>query len=367
MKKFSSFGWDERLELQDFAFLAHRFKEPLSGYLAGQRRGGQRVTHLEDAWCEIFGCKHAVAVNSATSGLMAASFAVGLEAGDKFVCSPMTMSATAAAPMFTGAMPVFHDVEDETFGLVCGPMPEETKAIFSTNLFGHPAPLGRNEWDKTCKVFLIEDNAQSPFAMAHGRYCGTMGHIGVWSLNIHKPIQCGEGGMVTTDDDELARKLRSFINHGENVGDRIGLNLRMPELCAAVALAQLQRGPQITEGRIEQAETLLYHIGDIPGLRRPVERRGVRNVFYTIPFLVEQNRAHFVSDVVLDADIPLVVGYVPPLYRLPAFAACKASCPVAEDLHDRRLFYFENCAWDLDKADMIRIGDAFKRAAEKWL
>ena len=376
---FDSIGPREQSKLVGASF------GPLSGYLAGKERGGREVCALEDAWAETFKVKHAIACNSATSGLMAAAFAVGLKAGDEFVCPAMTMSATCAAPMFTGATPHFVDVEDETFGLICGPMPDTTKAIFSTNLFGHPSPLGRNEWDKNCGVYLIEDNSQSPFAMAHDRYAGTMGHIGVFSLNVHKPIQCGEGGVIVTDDDDLAARMRAFINHGEHVSDRIGLNLRMPEVCAAIAQVQLRRGEEIIQGRIDQATAILAAIGDIPGIRMPIVRKGCRHVYYTIPFLLSDEmrpgtansdvncmfptarvRAAFCAALRAEG-VPIIEGYVPPLYRMPAFERFARPCPLAEDLHDRRLFYFENCAHDVTLAQTEQIGAAFRKAAEMVL
>ena len=362
IKPFNSIGGRERGAAE---FTMHF---PLSGYLAGRERGGTYVRALEDAWCETFFVKHAIAVNSATSGLLAAAFAVDLKSGDRFVCPAMTMSATAAAPMFTGATPLFQDVSDDDFGLKCSAMPDNTRAIFTTNLFGHPSGLGRLPWDSggIDPVYLIEDNAQSPFAMAYGRHAGTMGDIGVWSLNIHKPIQCGEGGVCTTDDDELAARMRAFINHGEHVSDRIGLNLRMPEVCAAIALVQLRRGKEIIAGRAEQAEAIIAAIGDIPGLRPPVVHEGCSHVYYAIPFLVEKNRAEFCA-ALRDEGVPIVEGYVEPLYRMPAFKQFARPCPVAEDLHDRRLLYFENCAWDLTPEQIRQVGEAFKKAAEKWL
>lgn len=190
----------------------------LSGYLAGQLRGGELVRMLEDKWAERFGVKHAIACNSATSGLMAAAFAVGLKRGDQFLCPAMTMSATVAAPMFTGATPHFCDVTDDDFGLDV-PVPIDNrrhKAIFITNLFGHPARLTMWRYIALDNgIPLVEDNSQSPFAMENGRYAGTFGDIGVWSLNCHKHLQTGEGGICTTDDGRLALRMRRFINHGE--------------------------------------------------------------------------------------------------------------------------------------------------------
>jgi len=278
----------------------------------------------------------------------------------------MTMSATVAAPMFTGAEPHFVDVIDEDFAISGIPFPPP-KATFVTNLFGLPAKLRQlREICDDYGTYLIEDNSQSPFAWEGEKFAGTVGHIGVFSLNVHKPIQCGEGGVIVTDDDDLATKLRGFINHGEAFGQRFGLNLRMPEVCAAIALVQLRRGEEIIQGRIDQATAILAAIGDIPGIRPPIVRKGCRHVYYTIPFLIEDRRAEFCS-ALRAAGVPIVEGYVPPLYRMPAFARFARPCPVAEDLHDRRLFYFENCAHDVTLAQAEQIGAAFRKAAEHVL
>lgn len=356
----------------DVAAAVQAMGDPLSGYLAGKERGGKWVCMLEDAWAETFQVKHAIACNSNTSGLMAAAFAVGLKPGDHFAVSAMTMSATAAAPMFTGASPVFFDVDDKTFNMNSGgPVPKKPKAIFVTNLFGHPAKLAA--WRKHCDNFdirMIEDNAQAPFAMEKGKYAGTIGHIGVFSLNVHKHFQCGEGGIIVTDDDLLAARMRAFINHGEHRDDFIGLNLRMPEVCAAIALRQLRKGLTLVEDRRQQAETIIGEVDLVPGfdIRPPVVREECTHSFYCIPFLIERNRAEFCAALRAHG-VPVIEGYQEPLYRMPAFwrMAPKDGCPIAEDLQDRRLFYIENCAWTFSKSEIKRIGDAFRKAAEQCL
>jgi perosamine synthetase len=362
IKPFTSIGAKEKMEAS-IAMVG-----TLSGYLAGEERGGYFVRSLEDAWCETFGVRHAIACNSATSALLAACEAADVGIGTTVLTTPMTMSATSAAPMFLGADLLYADVDTHAFAL-SGPFERKSgiKAVVVTNLFGQPAYLSQTR--RICERFdwiMIEDNAQSPFAMEGDRYAGTVGHIGCWSLNIHKPLQCGEGGICTTDDDELAARMRAFINHGEHVSDRIGLNLRMPEVCAAIAVTQLRRGKEIIAGRIEQAEAIIAAIGDIHGLRPPVVRDGCTNVHYAIPFLVEKNRSEFCA--ILRAEgVPIVEGYVDPLYRMPAFSQFARPCPVAEDLHDRRLLYIENCAWDFTPEQIGKVGEAFRKAAEMWL
>lgn len=361
IKPFNTIG---RYELHN---VQHAMKTGLSGYLAGKERGGLWVQALEEKWCETFHVKHAIACNSATSGLLAACVVADVGPGKVVSTTPFMMSATAAAPAFLGADIAFSDIEPETFSYSEPLWGSPVAATIVTNLFGHPAELHRIRQE--CETFdriMIEDNAQSPFAMENGRYTGTIGHMGVWSLNIHKPIQCGEGGMVTTNDDSFARSLRNFINHGENAGDRIGLNLRMPEICAAIALSQLERGDDIIHGRIKQALNLLKHIGNIDGLRSPPIKYGFRNVFYTIPFVIERNRAKFCK-VLTELGVPVVEGYVEPLYRLPAFKKFARSCPVAESMQDEKLFYIENCAYDFTGDQIEQIGEAFRFAAETCL
>lgn len=338
----------------------------LSGFLGGETRGGYWVRRLEDKWAQTFGVKHAVACNSATSGLLAACVAVGTPKYSSVATTPFTMSATAACAAHLGAQLRFVDVDPDCFMLPGEPDYADTgaDAVIVTNLFGHPAPLQAMRAKAEQHGYkMIEDNAQSPFAMENGRYAGTIGHIGVFSLNVHKHLQTGEGGVCVTNDDDIALKMRHFVNHGEMAGGRVGLNLRMTELTAGIALAQLRKGERIVNERIERAEQIIAAIGDIPGLRPPFVRAGCKHVYYTVPFLIERNRSWFVKALAAEG-VPLVEGYVAPLYRLPAFSAYARPCPVVEDLHDRRLFYFENCAHDPTPEQIKQIGDAFQKVAE---
>ena len=352
----------QTIEIDELRAVEYAMHFPLSGYLAGKERGGDRVLELENLWCETFGVKHAIACNSNTSGMLAACAALDVGPRSTVGVPCFTMSATAAAPAFLGATIEFSDVEDRTFCVHKDFGAPDVLMV--TNLFGHPTSIGTLSAVSGMKT--IEDNAQAPFAMNYGRYAGTIADIGVFSLNVHKAMQCGEGGVCTTDDDELAARMRAFINHGEHVSDRIGLNLRMPEVCAAIARVQLRRGKEIIGGRVEQAEAIIAAIGDIPGLRPPVVREGCTHVYYAIPFLVEKNRAEFCAALRAEG-VPIVEGYVDPLYRMPAFSQFARPCPVAEDLHDRRLLYIENCAWDLTPEQIKQVGEAFQVAAEMFL
>jgi len=144
--------------------------------------------------------------------------AVGIGPGDLVWVPTYTMSATAACAKVLGAEVRYIDCEPTYFSMNMNNFPggKKPKAIIVTNLFGHPAFLEEiKSWCLTHKVWMIEDNAQAPFAKVRDKYTGTIGHIGVWSLNIHKHITCGEGGMVGTNDPQLAQNIYDAINHGE--------------------------------------------------------------------------------------------------------------------------------------------------------
>lgn len=343
--------------------------EPLSGFLGGEPRGGKHVRTLEERWCSVFGSRFAIACNSATSGLLAACAAAGVEPGDTVVTTPFTMSATAAAPTFLGADIDFVDVEAETF-CIDHRCRIPVRAAVVTNLFGHPASVkslrawcDRNR-DSGVPTALIEDNSQSPWSTENGRYAGTIGHMGVWSLNVHKHMQTGEGGIVTTDDPDLAARLRGFINHGEMAGGQVGLNLRMTELTAAIACVQLAKGPETVARRRAIAERLSAAIRDLPGLTPPAVRDGCTHSYYIWAVLLDGIPRERFAAALRAEGVPLRCGYVAPLYRLPAFADFAKPCPIAEDLHDRRLVLLETCSFDPTDAQVAQIGDAFAKVIE---
>jgi perosamine synthetase len=359
-KPFSTVGKEER-DAVDRVLRSY----PLSGFLGGNPRGGYFVQKLEAEWCEAFGVRHAIACNSATSGLLAACKAVGVDAFTHVSCPAYTMSATAAAPRMLHSGIHFCDIDSETF---CGEMKASaTTVAIITNLFGHPArgaTVLRKRADEGKALWVIEDNAQAPFAMEDGRYAGTIGHIGVFSLNVHKQIQAGEGGVICTDSHDLANSCRAFINHGEMAArPRVGLNLRMTEVTAAIASEQLKKGPGIIASRIEQAEFLTDCVKDYPFLRAPIVRPGCKHVYYIWAALVSGIQASFIASSLARAGLPVRGGYVNPLYNLPAFGRYKRPCPVTEDV-ESRIITFENCAITIMPDQEQAVRDIFRQVAE---
>ncbi|MDR1611670.1 MAG: DegT/DnrJ/EryC1/StrS family aminotransferase, partial [Planctomycetota bacterium] len=322
----------------------------LSRYLGAwhpQFMGGREVRALEEEWAAFYGVKHAVAVNSASSGLICAVGAAGVGPGDEVIVGPWSMSISATAPLFYGGIPVFADVEPDCFCLdpadVERKITARTRAIIAVDLFGQPcAAAALNALAERRGLAVIEDAAQAPGATLDGRFAGALTTMGVFSLNYHKHIHSGEGGVAVTGDDGLADRLRLIRNHAEAVAEGmgatdlanlVGYNFRMTELDAAVARCQLPKLEALNARRIDNVRHLEQSLRDIPCLTMPKVRAGAKHVYYShacrynaavagIP------AARFAEAV--KAELPpfelreregtrLGVGYVRPLYMLPLF------------------------------------------------
>ena len=300
--------------------------------------GGPEVQALEKLAEKHIGVAHVVAVNSATSGLMAAIGALGLGFGDEVIVSPYTMSACTVVPLWYGAIPVFADVELSTGCLdpqsIRKRLTPRTKAILVIHQFGIPANMDEiMKIAREHKLKVIEDCAQAWGAKWKGRAVGTIGDIGVFSFNVHKTIQCGEGGLCVTKDPELAFRLQMIRNHGEsivsdakyaNITNIVGCNFRMTELQAAVAQAQLKKLKKLNAVRTKLVRALAqglqqYDAFDILGLDDDRE-----STYYICPIRFYSKKLHGISRAefvrMLKAEgIPFGEGYVRPLYLLPLF------------------------------------------------
>jgi len=394
LQPYSSIGHEERA-----AVMRTFDRGSLSGFYGSwgpEFLGGREVKAFETAWANKFSVPHAVSVNSATSGLYAALAAIGVGPGDEVIVPPTTMSATVMGPLLYGAIPVFVDVEADTFCLnldaVKAEITPKTKAVIAVNLFGHPARL--LELRNLCRhhgIALIEDNSQGPLASENGEYAGTVGDIGIFSLNYHKHIHTGEGGMCVTHNPELAFRLQAIRNHAENVVEpagvspvnMIGFNYRMTEMSAAVGLEQLEKIEQQVLKRQWLAEKLSANLNGLEGITVPLVRQNCRHVYYVWAIRVNELELGVSRDefsAALQAEgFPNFVGYVRPLYLLPAFQKRiaigkegwpftltertyeKGLCPVAEHLYEHELICFETCAYDLNHEDSKKLIAAFRK------
>lgn len=353
---FNTIGFAER------ANVLKALHKPLSGYLGGIRGGGYWVERLSAEWQETFNVRHAIPCNSCTSALLAACMAIKVGPEDEVWVSTYTMSATAAAPMVLGAKVRFLDIDIKRYSPSTFVYDTKPKAIIITNLFGHPAHLlSLKTWCDMNGVWLIEDNAQAPFAKEYECYTGTVGHIGCWSLNVHKALNAGEGGVVTTNLEMVANALHRAINHGEleeNAPPNVGLNLRMTETTAAIACAQLKKAPVIVQGHRDLALEL-SDMFEGTLVRPPVEQDGCHAVYYLWAGTV-QNIRNTIVEGLQNEGFPIRAGYSPLLSRL---FSSEDPCPEGEDIEDNRIVIFEVCAWDPNVAHLKKMREIVKRIA----
>lgn len=376
----------------------------LSGFVAkagDNFLGGKQVRELEGLIRQYFGVKHAVSVNSATAGLHTAVAACGIGPGDEVIVSPYTMSASATAILMLNAIPVFADIEEDTFCIdpkkIEKVITSKTRAIVVVHLFGHPADMDAiMKLAKEHDLRVIEDCAQAPGAMYHGKPVGSIGDAGVFSFNQHKTITCGEGGFVLTNDEELALKMQLVRNHGEvivgdigleDIDNIIGYNYRMTELEAAVSIGQFKRLDFLNKHRIELAGYLTKKLSDIKGLVLPKIEKNCKHVFFVYPIRFQEkiigvSRDAFVK--ALNAEgIPFGAGYVKPIYLDPIYQrktgygnkgcpfTCsfydgkvdyrKGLCPVTERMREKELMVTGVCRYPHTKRDIDDVVKAFKK------
>ena len=324
----------------------------LSGFSArpGERfLGGPYVRKMESDFAEYFGVKHAVSFNSATSALHAAVAAANIGPGDEVITSPYTMSATATSILMKNAIPVFSDIEDKTYGIdpecVREKINDSTKAVLTVNIFGHASNLEQlNTICRENNLVLIEDNSQSPGAIYKNKKAGTIGGMGVLSLNYHKIIQTGEGGLVITNSEEYYDQLTMIRNHGEVVAHHIdndkfdhviGYNYRLTEMQAAMGIEQLKKLDYFLSARRELSEYLTSSLAEIDFISTPTVSEQCTHAYYLYPFKYIKEKLGISRELfakLLQAEgVSVACGYVVPLYKLPIyksrFAYGKNSCP----------------------------------------
>lgn len=363
--------------------------------------GGPKVQEFERACESFFGVKHAVTVNSWTSGLIAAVGAIGIEPGDEVIVTPWTMCATATAILHWNAIPVFADIEPETFNLdpdsVVKNITPYTKAIIAADIFGHSCDIDAlMEIGRQYGIKVITDSAQAPGSYYRGNITGTMADVGGYSLNYHKHIHTGEGGILVTNCDKIYERLQLIRNHAEAVvgnkgvsdlSNMIGHNFRLGEIESAIGIEQLKKLNRLVQKRQEIAKKLDDGLKNLPGLRTPITKPNCTHSYYVYPMIldtqylgVSRDRIH--AALVAEGVTGLGQGYVN-VHMLPMYqqklaygskgfpwtsdickrdvSYTKGICPVAEDLHERSYLGYAMCLNELSGNDISLITSAFHK------
>jgi perosamine synthetase len=363
--------------------------------------GGSKVQEFERAWEKHFKVKHAVTVNSWTSGLIAAIGAIDIEPGDEIIVSPWTMCASATAILHWNAIPVFADIEIDTFNLcsssVLKNITSQTKAILAIDIFGHSC-----DFDELKKIAddnnlkLITDTAQSPGSFYKGKFTGTQSDVGGYSLNYHKHIHTGEGGVIVTNDDKIYEKLQLIRNHAEAVVqdkgvtdlvNMVGYNFRLGEIESAIGIEQLKKVSKYVAQRQIIAKQLNKGLKNLKGLKIPMTKKDCTHSYYIYGMVLDLkiigvDRDKIIKALEAEGVEGLTAGYAN-IHLLPIFQKkiaygsqgfpwtsdiCKREvnysrgiCPIAEELHDRSFLGYEMCLHELSEDEVELIIEAFRK------
>ena len=319
--------------------------EAVSGVIrSGMLAQGPKTAEFEEKFARYCGTDHAIAVNNGTAALHATLVSLGIGPGAEVIVPSFTFFATASSVCMAGARPVFADVEYETFNISVESVQElltqRTRAIIGVDLFGQPFEVSSlREICGERGIPLIEDAAQAHGAEFQGIKTGNLTTAGCFSFYPTKNMTTGEGGMVTTNDGDLAKRIRVIINHGQPekyVHTCLGYNFRMTDIGAAIGLVQLWKLDAFNAKRQDTASYFDDHLTG-GGIETPVIAPGRTHVYHQYVIRVT-DECHLTRDelavALRDKSIGTAVHYPVPLHRQPFFEECAkmSSCPVADRL-----------------------------------
>jgi dTDP-4-amino-4,6-dideoxygalactose transaminase len=318
------------------------------------RLDGDEVARFEQRFAQYHQAKHAVAVVNGTVSLRIALLAAGIQAGDEVIVPPYTFMATASAVIEANAVPVFADIERDTFNIdpraVERAITPRSRAIIPVHLGGLPANMETlMEIAQRHKLTVIEDAAHAHGAEYRGRRVGAIAHLGSFSFQSTKNLASGEGGIVLANDDALGERCRSIHNCGRIPGGAwyehhiIGGNYRLGEFQGALLNAQFDRFDAQAQTRDRNGRYLAAQLAQIPGVRpQPVGPDCTRHGYHLFPFRLVQQELGVPRNAFLDAlaaeGIPCSAGYVVPLYRQALFTD-QAFAPYLQFPGDPKLDY----------------------------
>ncbi|MBL7068255.1 MAG: DegT/DnrJ/EryC1/StrS family aminotransferase [Candidatus Omnitrophica bacterium] len=357
-------------------------KKSLSGFYK-DFLGGEMVQKFEKDFAKYIGTRYAIVFNSGTSALHAALAACNIGPGDEVIVPPFTFTATASSVLMVGAATVFADIEPDTFCIdpkkIKAAITKKTKAIVPVHIYGKVCNMDEIlAIAKEDSLKVIEDACQSPGCKHEGRMVGSIGDAGVFSFVETKNMVIGEGGMVTTNSDEIADRCRLIRNHGEvwtkgrpreYISNILGYNFRMTEIHAALGIEQLKKLDSLNEIRRKNVSYLQKELGRFSGLE--VMRYKEGEISHLYPILYNEREIGVAKDRFIELmeseGITLSRGYPQPLYKTPIFKEKLKEagfggikCRVAEDVC-RRLICITAMHYPYNIEDMKDIVSAVKK------
>lgn len=308
---------------------------------SGMLAQGVKVKEFEEQFARFIGVKHAIATSSGTTALHAALLAHNITLGDEVITTPFSFIATANAIKMVGATPIFVDIDEKNFNinphLIEAAITPKTKAILPVHLFGLPAEMNRiKEIADRHNLIVIEDACQAHGSKLNGKKIGSF-ETSCFSFYPTKNMTTGEGGIVTTNDDTVAEKIRRIINHHSNPENKylhsnLGFNYRMTNISAAIGLEQLKKLPSFVQKRRDNASQLNGLLDLVPGIILPEIKEGHSFHQYTIRITNEFNKSRKeLISLLREDNIGHSVFYPIPIHKQEAFREFNHLCfPVAE-------------------------------------
>lgn len=265
--------------------------------LSGMYVSGKKVAEFEEKYAEYVGTRHAVAVSSGTAALHIALACLGVGPGDEVVVPAMTFFSTATAVLHQNAVPVFADVDEdyclspESFEKA---ITDRTRAVIPVHIFGYSADMKAiQEIAELNNVYIIEDSAQAHGTEYYGKKVGSMGKCGAFSFFATKNMTTGEGGMITTDDEDIAKKARLLRSHGMiNRDDHVtlGYNYRMTEIEAAFGICQLAKLDKFNAARKWNSEYLLNRLKSLEWLIIQDFDPNIKHAYFWCPVRIDEKK-----------------------------------------------------------------------------
>lgn len=307
---------------------------------SGMIAQGPKVEEFEESFAEWVGADYGIAVNSGTAALHVALLSCGIGEGDEVITTPFTFIASGNSILYTGAKPVFADIDLKTYTIdpnsIENQISENTKAILPVQLYGQSANMDKiNEIAEKYGLSVIEDAAQAHGATCNGEKVGSIGDMACFSFYPTKNMTTSEGGIITTNDEDLAENAKVFRAHGASIRyhhDEIGYNFRMTDISAAIGLAQLDKIDDFNDKRIANAAYLNEGLKDVDGVITPYCAHGSKHVYHQYTIRVEKGDRDDWVDIINDCGVGTGIHYPIPLYNQPIYKSLGISgnCPNAE-------------------------------------
>ena len=341
---------------------------------SGMLAQGPKVDEFQNKFAKYVEAKYGIATSSGTTALHTALVAAGIKLGDEVITTPFTFAATSNSILYTQAKPVYADIDAKTFNLDPAKIEEQitdkTKAIVPVHLYGQPADMdGILEIAQKYNLKVIEDAAQAHGAVYKGKKIGSIGDFGCFSFYPTKNMTTGEGGMVTTNDEEYAEKAGMVRAHGESKRyeqSLLGYNYRMTDIAASIGLVQLKHIDEFNKIRNENAKYLSEGLADVEGITTPVVADNVTHVFHQYTIRVSKDRDTF-QKFLTDNQIGTGIHYPIVLYKQPYYQALSitGNCPLAEEAASQVISIPVHPSLTTEELDTII--DTIKKGSEELL